>query len=523
MLSVILVLWAIPAWGFSSRVDEAHPFAVSFDDTGVDVRDGKAAAEFRFVIPAKYYLYKDAFSVTMAGTEVQTRLELPIAERKYDPFQEEEVDIYHNEVIVRVEWTLGQQYDTSVALAGVLYYQGCSDKMCYRLMKQDFSLPILSVAGGGLPPAKKGAPGISDWLSGRNFSSLMQEGLAFTLLICFLAGFLTGFTPCVLPIIPLTLAFMGITQARGWVERLRRMLPFLIGMVLVNTVVSLVPMAVGSRVGAVYQSPIFLGFLVLFFAVMALWMLGVIRWTLPSGFLTRVQTFQPSGWVRSNLYAGATLGILAMPCVGPVQATLLVYVALSADWTRGAFAMLSYSLGLCVVFLLLSLVSQGVLSRFAAATVWVKRFLGVMLLLVSVFYAQALLGSIHAGSGQREDGIFLNDFDQAKKQAKAEGKPLLIDFYADWCVPCHEWSEKVFANKSIQEILRRDFVAVKINCTTNTNACDKAVTQFNVIGWPTLVFIGPDGHEIPDSRLVGYVMSVREFENYLKDMKQGSP
>jgi thiol:disulfide interchange protein DsbD len=160
-------------------------------------------------------------------------------------------------------------------------------------------------------------------------------------------------------------------------------------------------------------------------------------------------------------------------------------------------------------------------SRFASLSEWIKRGIGLTLVLASLFYANILYGMTGTNSHRVKHDGFLDNLKQAKSLAQKQQKPLLIDFFADWCIPCHEWSDKVFADAGVKTLLQQKYVAVKIDCTTNTKECEEAVEEFGVVGWPTLIFVGADLHEIPDRRLVGYVLSPSEFKKYLEEMVVG--
>ena len=234
VLFIMIFLWPAFLPAFESRVDEAHPFGVIFDDTGITIKEGVGTVEFRFLIPSRSYLYRDAFSVLPDDAGVKAQLDLPASTRKYDSFQEEEVDIYLKEVSVGVRFVLPKDYDITKPISGKISYQGCSDKLCYRLMQQSFSLMIFNdkvvnrTDEHGASTQFKGSSGWFALFGEHDFSRILKEGLFITLIVCFVAGFLTGFTPCVLPVIPLTLAFMGVARSRSFFERLRRLLPAVI-------------------------------------------------------------------------------------------------------------------------------------------------------------------------------------------------------------------------------------------------------------------------------------------------------
>jgi len=99
-------------------------------------------------------------------------------------------------------------------------------------------------------------------------------------------------------------------------------------------------------------------------------------------------------------------------------------------------------------------------------------------------------------------------------------KPCIIDFYADWCLPCHEWENQVWQNKNVQLEVLKNFVPVKIDCTTETDSCSQAINQYQVVGWPTILFLDRGLNELVEKRLVGTVMEADEFLEYVKFVEQ---
>jgi thiol:disulfide interchange protein DsbD len=92
----------------------------------------------------------------------------------------------------------------------------------------------------------------------------------------------------------------------------------------------------------------------------------------------------------------------------------------------------------------------------------------------------------------------------ALAKAKASGKPVIIDFYADWCLPCKELDEKTFSDKRVEAELDR-FVRVKANLTVAADEKTKVLTkQYGIVGMPTIVLLDASGHEVQGARLMGF-------------------
>jgi thiol:disulfide interchange protein DsbD len=95
-------------------------------------------------------------------------------------------------------------------------------------------------------------------------------------------------------------------------------------------------------------------------------------------------------------------------------------------------------------------------------------------------------------------------------EADKEGRPVFIDFYADWCIPCHELDKKTFSDPEVAA-LSRQFLMVKADLTLSLNAQTRKLRKrYGVAGVPTLVFLGADGRELSNLRAAGFI-NKKEF------------
>lgn len=538
LIYLISLLASTGASAFTVAVDEAHPFGIYYDDeTPLEFKDGAAKAEFLFEIPEKHYLYKESLRVEFEDERIAVDIDLPPAEIKQDQFQNKEVEVYYHQLAVPVTLAFADGMETPSEVSGTIYYQGCSHELCFRLMKQPFTFkvvtapaPVPQVTGAvavppqGTPPAEVApvppVPSDGGWLSllsVNDIGALFERGLGVTFLITFLAGVLTGFTPCVLPVIPLTLTFMGVSDGQKGGAKLVSLCVFVAGLVLMYSALGVGSALIGKTFGFWYQSRTFLILLVIFFLAMGLWMWGALDFAVPARLQTAIVRYQPRGHFR-QLYSGLTIGVLAAPCVGPIAGPLLVYVSISKNILMGGLLMTSYALGLSVLFFILGFFSRNWVRRFGERSGVLKKALGTLLIVTAAFYAYVLVKP-YVAIAKKSDAFFRTSYVAAEREARSSGKGVLVDFYADWCLPCQEWSNNVWTDTGAQAKIKERFVPVKIDCTEETGECKRAVEKFGVIGWPTIVFLDGDMSEFKSKRLVGRVMDAGEFVEYLGGIK----
>jgi len=129
-----------------------------------------------------------------------------------------------------------------------------------------------------------------------------------------------------------------------------------------------------------------------------------------------------------------------------------------------------------------------------------------------------LIGGIAFAIPTRTGGAELSwqHYDQASMLGVPAAEPAVIDFYADWCIPCKELDAKTFSDKGVAAELKR-FRRVKADLTLPDDPKTKALTkQYAIVGVPTVVFLDSKGNELRDLRLTGF----EEPEKFLARAKQ---
>ena len=390
-----------------------------------------------------------------------------------------------------------------------------------------------------------------------------------TLLAVFLGGLALNLTPCVYPLIPITVSYFGGRSGQSKGSTLTHGLLYLAGLVLVNSVLGVTAALTGGLMGAVLQSPLVLMVVAAVLAAFALSMFGL--WELkPPAFLTQAASKNHAGYFGS-IFMGLTLGVVAAPCIGPFILGLLTWVAsLGSPWL-GFIVFFTLSLGLGLPLFVLALFSGKLdkLPRSGEWMLWVRKLMGWVLLGMAAYFigplmphgyrylllaAVALAGAVHLGWLERSQagfggfqwlrtlaalvGVVLATYlagawllmgpgvnwkpysDQLLSQAQQDGKPVIIDFYADWCAPCRELDDLTLHDSRVVQLADQSFVMVKVDLTTKDESLHpRLLFEYEVRGVPTVVFIDAEGHRRPGLRLVDFLPADRFLLRMKKAME----
>lgn len=185
--------------------------------------------------------------------------------------------------------------------------------------------------------------------SGRFERAVASGNILVAMGLAFGAGVLTSLTPCVYPMIPITVSIFGAKNVSGWKGFLLSV-AFVEGISAMFTTLGVVAALTGNVFGAALTSPWVVGGIALFFVAMALSMFGAFELTLPSSLQTRLAGIGGSGYGGAFLM-GLVAGVIASPCTGPVLNSILVLVAADGRVAYGAALLLAFSHGLGLLFL----------------------------------------------------------------------------------------------------------------------------------------------------------------------------
>jgi len=522
-LIVFIVLLAAVAAG--AAIGPATPFKVGWDGIERSLAPGSEfAIELSIDMPEGYYLYADDTEIDFASLEglFVTDVEYPKATPYDDPFTGRTVDILKGRATFTVKGkvpeglSLGQH-----ELTALVRFRGCSPTLCYRPEQKEVPIDVSVVSATEVAPEEEGRPdvaarpaaegaapqmGLRGMLKVKDFTVLLERGTIVAILIVFLAGLLTSLTPCVWPVIPAVLMFVGVHPHKRFWENLAIAATLVGGLILTYALLGIAVVAFGKNLGFLYQQKWFLVLVVLFFVAMSLSLLGVFDLSLPAKWHNAMHRLGGEGY-RGAFLAGIGLGLIASPCAGPVLAALLGYVALQGSYVRGFALLVVYGLGMGVVLMLLG-ATFGELAdklRGGAWMVWIKRALGIMLLFPAAFYMGVLLGfgdDVRVIGGEPRVEWVMSER-EALKLASESNRPVMMEFTASWCPPCQKLERSFFSRANIVSMSYM-MVPLRVDATVETPEVRRLINKYGVAGWPSVIFLDPKGRQIRELRVNDY-------------------
>ncbi len=219
--------------------------------------------------------------------------------------------------------------------------------------------------------------------------TLREDGLWAALLLMFVAGFLASLTPCVYPLIPITIGIFGARGASSRLEALSLSATYVLGIAVTYSALGVAAASFGGIFGAAMQHVAVKVGLAALFVVLALSSLGVFTLRLPGDLQTRLNEVGGAGYLGA-LLMGLVAGIIAAPCVGPIVAGVLLYVAEQQDPLLGWLMLFVFALGLGLIFLVLGTFSSlvGKLPKSGPWMDGVKAFFAAIFLAMALYYAR---------------------------------------------------------------------------------------------------------------------------------------
>ena len=403
-----------------------------------------------------------------------------------------------------------------------------------------------------------------------------SSGWVWTFVTVYIWGLGMNLTPCVYPMIPITISYFGGTAGAGTTrtQSLARAVLFVLGMATTYSVLGVSAALTGKIFGASMGNPWVIAFVSVVMVLMALSMFGVFQMAAPSSWLTGIQDLRDRLGLLGALFFGLVIGVVMAPCVGPFIVALLAYVGAKGDPLLGFTMFFTLAVGMGTPYLVLGWFTSALASlpRPGMWMVWLEHFFGFVLigyafvmwrpfipspLVADIALALYTLGaSLWLGLSNRsapaplgfrrmrtlvavggcvvaawlggsalrvstpapppqptasgKPGVpaamtWVPYSDTALKKALAEGRPIMIDFYATWCAACKELDDKTYTDPRVIE-KAQGFVNMKADFTKVADVdSDPTAKRFAIKGLPTVIFFRSDGTEVKDLRQEQFV------------------
>jgi len=513
--------------------------------------------------PSYDYLIGTALELQQREGVILTDLQYPEGEGVKFSFAEAPLNVYQGSVkiflTVKLSEKMTPRRDT---LHAQLRVQACNDRICLAPASIGVSIPVEIVGAteqskpinGTIFSSYVNEGGISTPPATNDIGQLIEEGGSFVAFFAiFLIGLALNLTPCVYPMLSVTVSIFGSQSETNILKVFLKAVVYVLGIATMYSVLGVSAALSGTLFGSWLQSPwVLAGIGVLLFGL-ALSSFGLYQIQVPSWLTSKLGGTTGTGIISLYL-GGLVVGVFAAPCTGPPVIALLTLVSAKADPAFGFWVFFALSLGLGFPYLVLGTFS-GMLKkipRSGAWMVWVERIFGVILTAAGLFYlslaffpkysayiipAALILGGLYLGfvepSGRerkglkrlkwafgilaiafgvvtanalREPGISWEQFSEAKiAEAAKTGRPVMMDFYADWCIPCLELDRKTFTDPEVISATQH-FVRLKVDLTYfDSPESESLRKRFNIAGVPTIVFLDKNGDEVLSSRVVGYL------------------
>ncbi len=505
------------------------------------------------ILPKKFHAYTDQFkflNIKPEGFKVGELKARPNVEF-YDKFSKKKRNgLFEKgslELLIEAPEKIA---DPTQKVTFELRHQICSESICF-LPKN--TLIEVNTATVSTPGAALVAPIKESFSLLQSFEKTLQTSLLLSFLSVFLAGILTSFTPCIFPMLPITISILGYhaDHKNRW-HNFSRALAYVLGIAITYSSLGVVAALTGSLFGSALTNKFVLSALVLLFSAMALSMWGVFEIQSPAFIRNRLGTGKSRG-LSGAFVMGMVAGIVASPCVGPVLVSILSYVSTTKDALLGFSLLFTFAMGLGLIFIVIGVFSSAIkilpksgkwmelikfvlgagmwgaalyyaqfitserwwialiAASFVAFTVWKGAFrirknllLQSILLVIFTFSASVLLLSIFKPQ-TLENAFHLNVnetlatntnwavySDEALIDAQKSNLPVMIDFHAEWCAACHELDEKTFSTAEFKA-LAQGFRLLKFDATEDNEQISQVLRKYQVKGLPTVIFINRNG------------------------------
>lgn len=517
-------------------------------------------------LPKDFHAYEDQFKFIFlepSGLKILASEITPL-KKWFDNTSKKERTGIENDANLKITFSTPDHFlDLNNKVVLALTYQACTQSFCLFPKTKDITIPIQS-------PLTIAATKPISIFSTEGFNYYLEQSLLMALIIAFLAGILTSFTPCIFPMIPITLAILNrqANKHSRFINFLTSVV-YVLGIASTYSVLGLLAARSGLLFGSFLANKIvLLGICILFF-LMALSMYGAFELQLPHFISKHFAHGSKKDGLFGVYLSGLFAGIVASPCVGPVLVSILTYVASKGSLLFGFSLLFSYALGLGLIFIILG-ASTEFTKKLPKSGPWLevtKLVLGTLMMMGVFYYLNLLLekrifdsllglflvvfSSLYGAflqnphrkrdyvrkglfqailvvgitfiiSGVFQPNIFISGPDQQttafnkNKKWNSFTKELLLNAkneHKNVLIDFYaDWCaaclqlEEKVFDSVEFEEKVQNFVLLKVNATKDSDELNEIKSQYGVVGLPTILFIDKNGQVRKD-------LTLTEFES----------
>ena len=520
--------------------DKAFPVTVSW-------LENRTQLQVNFLTAKGYYLYQEAFQFRlMQGDSASQTLTatLPKAEVKFDETFQKNMPIYRHPIDVILTLPSGAALaEKGQGIQIEVDLQGCADGgICYPPTTLKFNIAAPGVQVMPLPDASLPSPSAvtnPNPSVGERFMDLWKERddvnaisrfleetpTAYLFIAFFVLGLALAFTPCVLPMLPILSSIVFGTQGSKPIKKSRAALlaaAYILGMALMYALAGVLMAALGSGAQQALQNPVVLIAFAILLLVLAGSLFGFYGLSLPQswhGHIDRIAGRQKGGSIAGAFILGGVSTLVASPCITAPLAGVLGFIAHTGSMSLGGGLLFVMALGMGLPLFFIAVEARMLIPTTGKWMIGLQRVLGIMLIVLAawivspIFLGNSPSESASSGQARAEKQLgelkfkVIGSIDALQpffEEAKRTGKPLLLDFYADWCISCKEMEIKTFANPAVAKKMQ-EFILVQADVTSNSAAHKALLKRYGLFGPPGILLFNAAGEEQTNQRVVGFM------------------
>jgi thiol:disulfide interchange protein DsbD len=521
--------------------DKAFPVTVSW-------LENKTQVQVNFFTAKGYYLYQEAFQFRLMqadGASQTLTATLPKAEVKFDETFQKDMPIYRYPIEVVLTLPGGAALaEKGQGIQIEVDLQGCADGgICYPPTTLKFNIAAPGVQVMPLPDeAIQSASANSNqqqsvtdrfmglWQQRDDVNAigqfLKETPTTYLFIAFFVLGLALAFTPCVLPMLPILSSIVFGTQGSKPIKKSRAAVlaaAYILGMALMYALAGVLMAALGSGAQQALQNPIVLSAFALLLLALAGSLFGFYNLQFPQSwqvYIDRIAGRQKGGSITGAFILGGISTLVASPCITAPLAGVLGFIAHTGSMSLGGGLLFVMALGMGLPLFFIAVEARMLIPTTGKWMIGLQRVLGIMLIMLAAWIVSPILLSNTNSSSSNSGGLARSEKQLGDlkfkvigtiealqpffEEAKRTGKPLLLDFYADWCISCKEMEIKTFANPAVAKKMQ-DFILVQADVTSNTAAHQALLKRYGLFGPPGILLFNPAGEEQANQRVVGFM------------------